>query len=52
MGKELLDMNQYKKIFGTCRIPQEKRDALQFKPDSKHIVIVRNNNVRQYSFDT
>ncbi|XP_072377173.1 carnitine O-acetyltransferase [Diabrotica undecimpunctata] len=44
MGKDLLDMNQYKKIFGTCRIPKPKRDALQFNPQSKHIVVVKNNN--------
>lgn len=45
MGKDPLDMNQYKKIFGTCRIPQLKRDALEFNPESKHIIIARNNNV-------
>ncbi|CAH1109108.1 unnamed protein product [Psylliodes chrysocephalus] len=44
MGKDPLDMNQYKKIFGTCRIPQLKRDALEFNPESKHIIIARNNN--------
>lgn len=46
MGKEPLDMNQYKKIFGTCRIPRENIDSLEFHPDSTHIVIARNNNVR------
>lgn len=44
MGKEPLDMNQYKKIFGTCRIPKSNRDALQFNPTSRHIVVVKNNN--------
>ncbi|CAH0557685.1 unnamed protein product [Brassicogethes aeneus] len=44
MGKDPLDMNQYKKIFGTCRIPQDKRDGLEFNHDSRHIVIARNNN--------
>ncbi|KAJ8965293.1 hypothetical protein NQ314_004222 [Rhamnusium bicolor] len=44
MGKDPLDMNQYKKIFGTCRIPDCKRDGLDYNPKSRHIVIVRNNN--------
>lgn len=47
MGKDPLDMNQYKKIFGTCRIPGIKRDALEYNPQSKHIVVARNNNVRK-----
>lgn len=46
LGKEPLDMNQYKKIFGTCRIPKEKTDELSFHSESNHIVVVRNNNVR------
>ncbi|XP_008193031.2 carnitine O-acetyltransferase isoform X1 [Tribolium castaneum] len=44
MGKDPLDMNQYKKIFGTCRIPGVKVDHLEYNPQSRHIVIVRNNN--------
>ncbi|CAG9854536.1 unnamed protein product [Phyllotreta striolata] len=44
MGKDPLDMNQYKKIFGTCRIPKPHRDTLEFNPNSKHIIIVKNNN--------
>nr|CAH7723878.1 unnamed protein product [Callosobruchus chinensis] len=44
MGASPLDMNQYKKVFGTCRIPGEKRDSLQFNPDSRHIVVARNNH--------
>ncbi|KAJ8921098.1 hypothetical protein NQ315_015896 [Exocentrus adspersus] len=44
MGKDPLDMNQYKKIFGTCRVPGEKLDSLQYNPESRHIVIVKNNN--------
>lgn len=43
-------MNQYKKIFGTCRIPQPKRDLLTFNPDSKHIVVVSNNHVSLYIY--
>lgn len=45
MGKESLDMNQYKKIFGTCRIPKENVDGLEYHSESRHIVVVRNNNV-------
>lgn len=45
MGKDPLDMNQYKKVFGTCRIPGVKRDSLQYHPTSKHIVVVHNNHV-------
>ncbi|XP_044268520.1 carnitine O-acetyltransferase isoform X2 [Tribolium madens] len=44
MGKDPLDMNQYKKIFGTCRIPGVKLDHLEYNPQSRHVVIVRNNN--------
>ncbi|KAJ8983433.1 hypothetical protein NQ317_005898 [Molorchus minor] len=44
MGKDPLDMNQYKKIFGTCRIPGEKRDTLEFNSNSRHIIVARNNN--------
>ncbi|XP_018569317.1 carnitine O-acetyltransferase isoform X2 [Anoplophora glabripennis] len=44
MGKEPLDMNQYKQIFGTCRIPGQKLDGLEYNSDSRHIVIVKNNN--------
>ncbi|XP_045459314.1 carnitine O-acetyltransferase-like [Melitaea cinxia] len=44
MGKNQLDMSQYKKIFGTCRIPFEKRDKLSFN-DSKHITVIHNNHI-------
>lgn len=45
MGKDPLDMGQYKKIFGTCRIPGVKQDSLEYNPKSKHIIVMRNNNV-------
>lgn len=45
MGKDPLDMNQYKKVFGTCRIPGLKRDSLEFHPTSTHIAVVNNNHV-------
>ncbi|XP_052746536.1 carnitine O-acetyltransferase-like [Bicyclus anynana] len=44
MGKSPLDMAQYKKIFGTCRIPYEKRDKLSFN-DTKHITVIHNNHI-------
>lgn len=50
MGKDPLDMNQYNKIYGTCRIPRSGRDELKFNPDSKHIIVVRNNNVKNKVF--
>lgn len=43
LGKDPLDMSQYNKIFGTCRIPHPKRDKLVFNPSSKHIIVMHNN---------
>lgn len=51
MGKNPLDMGQYKKIFGTCRIPHEKRDKLSFN-NSKHVTVIHNNHVRLFSIST
>lgn len=42
---EPLDMAQYNKIFGTCRIPRPKRDELVYNSNSKHIIVIHNNNV-------
>uniref|UniRef100_A0A182JAU3 Choline/carnitine acyltransferase domain-containing protein n=1 Tax=Anopheles atroparvus TaxID=41427 RepID=A0A182JAU3_ANOAO len=47
MGKIPLDMSQYEKIFGTCRIPGRERDSVQFNPRSKHIVVACNNRYYQ-----
>lgn len=44
-GKFPLDMSQYKKIFGTCRIPAREVDQLSFNPRSRHIVVVFKNGV-------
>ncbi|XP_059048863.1 carnitine O-acetyltransferase-like [Achroia grisella] len=44
MGKNPLDMLQYKKIFGTCRIPGDKKDKLSFN-DSKHVTVIHNNHI-------
>ncbi|XP_068621094.1 carnitine O-acetyltransferase-like isoform X2 [Battus philenor] len=44
MGKNPLDMAQYKKIFGTCRIPGEKQDKLSFN-DSKYVTVCHKNHI-------
>ncbi|CAK1549844.1 unnamed protein product [Leptosia nina] len=44
MGKSPLDMSQYKKIFGTCRIPQPNRDKLSYN-DSKYVTVIHNNHL-------
>lgn len=49
MGKDLLDMSQYKQVFGTCRQPFDKKDKLVFNLQSKHIVVVSNNLVSMIS---
>lgn len=46
IGNTLLDMSQYKFLFGTTRIPNNKKDILHFgHPSSKHILVVRNGHV-------
>jgi carnitine O-acetyltransferase len=42
IGKFQLDMVQYRKIFGTCRVPGIPGDSLVFHPNSKHIVVIVN----------
>lgn len=48
MGKDILDMSQYFKVLGTCRIPGVTRDTIKFygqDPDPpKHIVVAHNNH--------
>ncbi|PNF42901.1 Carnitine O-acetyltransferase [Cryptotermes secundus] len=47
MGKQPLDMTQYKRIYGTCRIPAPECDKMHFTDPSRpvhHIVVARNNN--------
>lgn len=44
MGNTPLDMSQYQKIFGTCRIPGLKEDSLVYNPYSKHIVVAYKNH--------
>ena len=45
VGNDPLDMSQYKKIFGTCRIPRPAKDELVFNNNSQHIIVMHNNNV-------
>lgn len=45
-GKYSLDMSQYKKIFGTCRIPAPQVDQIEYNPRSRHIAVVFKNGVR------
>lgn len=52
MGKIPLDMSQYEKIFGTCRIPGRERDSVQFNPRSRHIVVACNNRFYQLNVFT
>jgi carnitine O-acetyltransferase len=42
MGKSELDMQQYKNVFGTCRIPGMPGDSMEYHRDSKHIIVVAN----------
>lgn len=44
-GKAELDMQQYRKIFGTCRIPGLEKDSLVFNPDSDYIIVMHKGNV-------
>lgn len=44
MGKSPLDMAQYKKVFGTCRIPSQKRDKMSYN-DSKYVTVIHNNHI-------
>lgn len=47
-GKNLLDMSQYFKIFGTCRIPGVTRDFLKYHCQEsnppRHIIVAHNNH--------
>ncbi len=51
-GSVPLDMSTYELLFGTCRIPGQKRDRLRYGRDNeaaKHIAVVRNGHVRHIS---
>eukprot|EP00004_Rigifila_ramosa_P013125 TRINITY_DN2890_c0_g1_i1.p1 TRINITY_DN2890_c0_g1~~TRINITY_DN2890_c0_g1_i1.p1 ORF type:complete len:476 (-),score=111.93 TRINITY_DN2890_c0_g1_i1:29-1456(-) len=50
MAKDLgMDMNQYKRLFSSSRIPQPDCDRIATDPYARHIVVLRNNKI--YSFD-
>lgn len=56
VGKFPLDMAQYKKIYGTCRVPARDVDEIVFHPKSRHIVVAYKNafykvNVYEQSSD-
>ncbi|KAF7294546.1 Carn-acyltransf domain-containing protein [Mycena indigotica] len=36
-----LDMDQYKRLFGTARIPTERGCKMHVNPDSRHLVVLR-----------
>ena len=40
-----LDMVQYKRLFGTTRIPQMEKDELITYTDSRHIIVMRNDHL-------
>lgn len=46
MGQYILDNSQFKKVLGTCRIPVDKEDSMQYNPDSKHVVVIHQEHVR------
>lgn len=43
-GKHPLDMSQYQKVFGTCRIPGSSCDSLSYHPRSEHVIVISNNH--------
>lgn len=45
MGKALLDMGQYGRIFGTCRIPAAEFDRIEYNPTSKYVIVAHRNAV-------
>lgn len=45
MGKQLLDMSQYYKIFGTNRVPKIPQDEVEFYPKSNHVILFYKNHV-------
>lgn len=45
MGKALLDMAQYGRIFGTCRIPRVEFDAIEYHPESEYVTVAYRNGV-------
>lgn len=46
MGKDPMDMEQYYMVYGTTRMPGKTKDYLSLNPNSKHMVVIHDNNVR------
>lgn len=43
-----LDMQQYRNLFGSCRIPRhDEDDIVTLKPSTKHIIVAYRNNVSE-----
>jgi len=42
VGKNELDMSQYRTLFGTARIPVKGRDTMLKYPEAKHVVVISN----------
>ena len=40
-----LDMTQFKKVFGTARVPHEGKDEIVTASDSKHIAVLRHDYI-------
>ncbi|KAK5646739.1 hypothetical protein RI129_005203 [Pyrocoelia pectoralis] len=43
-GKFELDMDQYNRIFGTCRIPKMPLDGIEYNQKSTHIIVMHKNH--------
>uniref|UniRef100_A0A0M3K2Q8 Carn_acyltransf domain-containing protein n=1 Tax=Anisakis simplex TaxID=6269 RepID=A0A0M3K2Q8_ANISI len=57
MGDELLDMGQYKNLFGTTRIPSLNKDKIKYgyqcETPSEHFIVMRNGHIfRIPAFDS
>lgn len=44
MGENELDNSQFYKVFGTCRVPDNKEDYLKFCSKSNYVVVIYKNN--------
>lgn len=49
MGKDPMDMEQYYMVYGTTRMPGKTKDYLSLNPNSKHMVVIHDNNFYRVS---
>ncbi|XP_037958104.1 carnitine O-acetyltransferase isoform X2 [Teleopsis dalmanni] len=49
MGKNELDNSQFGRVLGTCRIPKPQEDAMDYNPDSQHIVVICKNHFYKFA---